>query len=89
MEVKTYTFIGCENCRRQFGGPRAGEYFDWNDESAGCTITEFLVAEAMDLGWIRVQWYGEDVLICSPSCVSKLDERNCKRWKLDSYGYTT
>lgn len=66
-------FIGCDQCETLFGGPEAGDYdpAEWisksqKDGAAG--IFAFLEEEALDLGWIRVQYMAEKATVCSSRC---------------------
>ena len=80
-------FIGCDQCETLFGGPEAGDYdpaewisksqkdgAEWisksqKDGAAG--IFAFLEEEALDLGWIRVQYMAEKATVCSPKCATE------------------
>ena len=71
MKIKTLTFIACEHCGKDFGGPDAGDYQDWNPIANGISLPEFLAGEALSFGWFRVVWMTNDVLLCSHQCVTK------------------
>jgi hypothetical protein len=70
MKYKVKTFIGCEQCGADFGGPNAGEYEDWDNRLSGVTLPEYLAEEALAMMWIRVVWGSADVLLCSVKCVA-------------------
>ncbi|AVD99688.1 hypothetical protein HWB51_gp124 [Mycobacterium phage Cuke] len=71
MKIKVRTFIACEQCDKEFGGPDAGDYSDWNPIANGMSLPEFLAGEALSFGWFRVVWMTEDVLLCCQQCVTK------------------
>lgn len=69
--IKMKFFISCAQCEKDFGGPDAGE-FDIKHLTRGVNqILELLLAEAMAMNWITLQYGSDDVLLCSPKCVSE------------------
>lgn len=67
MHLRVRTFLVCEGCDSDYGGPNAGEY---DHRELRGTIAEHLADQAMLDGWVRVIWGDQDVLLCSPKCVS-------------------
>lgn len=78
MKVQVKTFICCENCGKEFGGPEAGQYSDWDESSHG-PLVEYLVSEALSMMWIGLVYGADDVLLCSAKCVNAWIREAAKR----------
>lgn len=67
MTLRVKTFLACEVCGKEFGGPDAGDYPNWNPEE----LHAMLLAEARELFWIQITCGAAEVLVCSRLCAKK------------------
>lgn len=67
MALKVKTYIACEVCGKEFGGPDGGDYPNWDPEQ----LHAMLVAEARELFWIEISCGAPTVLCCSKRCAKK------------------
>lgn len=75
--LKVKQFIACAVCGKEFGGPAAGEYEDWNHQVSN--LQDFLVSEALEMFWIKIQCGAAEVMVCSRACAKKwiYDDEEC------------
>ena len=69
MKLVTKTFIVCGQCGKEFGGPAAGDYEDWDGKLSDVTLEQYLLGEALGLFWVHIECGAHEVVLCSKKCV--------------------